>query len=127
MISIDPPHLKAKLNNDTVRYYVEQDYNFINQHQGNVILCLGRLSQEDNQLVKNPISFKQFFGNAKLNDFLAKFHVGQKRLINGAEHELVSLDIHLHEDEFNKRVNTKKFVAELYFNVLDDKNDYRYI
>jgi hypothetical protein len=77
--------------------------------------------------VKNPIQVKQFIGKVKLNEFLARFHVGQKRLINGAEHELVSLDIHMHEQDFNKRINTSKFFAELYFNVSGDKNEYRFI
>jgi thiaminase len=127
MISIDPPHLKVKLNNDTVRYYVEQDYNFINNYQGNALICIGRLSMNDNQLMKNPLQVKQFIGKVKLNQFLEAFPIGQKKFVSGKEHELVSIDFHIHENEFDKRVNTSKFVAELYFNVIGDKNDYRYI
>jgi hypothetical protein len=129
MISIDPPNLKVKLNNDTIRYYVEEDYRYINECQGNVICYLGRLTmKDDNKLEKSPIKVKQFIGKkVKLNEFLSKFHIGEKKLMNRTEHELVAIDIHMHEDDFNKRVNTNKFVAELYFNVLEDKNDYRYI
>jgi hypothetical protein len=127
MISIEPPHLKAKINNDTIRYYVEEDYRFINDNRGYVICCLGRIIQDEYELKKSPKQVKQFIGKVKLNEFLSKFHVGEKKLINGKEHVLNAIDIHIHESEFEKRVNTSKFVGELYFNVIGDKNDYRYI
>lgn len=127
MIGIEPPHLKAKFNNDTIRYYVEQDNLFLNDNKSYIILCLGRIIQDEYQLRKSPKYVKQFIGKVKLNEFLSNSHIGQKKLINGAEHELVSVDIHIHEKDFNNRVNTSKFVAELYLNVIGDKNDYRYI
>jgi hypothetical protein len=125
---IEAPNLKAMLQNDAIRYYIESDNRFINECQGYVICCLGRVVMNENNLEKSPIYVKQFIGSkVKLNEFLSKFYVGQKKLINGAEHVLVAIDIHIHEDEFNKRINTSKFVAELNFNVTGDKNDYRYI
>jgi hypothetical protein len=128
MIIVEAPNLKAKLNNGTVCYYVEQDSRYIDECQGFITCHLGRLSLDDNnQLIKNPVEFKKRIGEDKLNQFLSKFNIGDKKLINGQVHELVAIDIHLHENDFDKRVNTTKFVADLFFKISGDNNDYRYL
>ncbi|MBT2656573.1 hypothetical protein J7E81_15245 [Bacillus sp. ISL-18] len=127
VVSIEPPNLRAKMNGDTIHYYVEQDYSSINEKKGFIICNLGRLAKNDGQLEKYPIQVKLHIGNIKLNDFLEKFQIGQKNTFNGKEHFLKAIDIHMNENEFEKRINTTKFVAELYYNVKGDENDYRYI
>lgn len=121
---IDPHDLKLKLNNDTIRFYVENDIT-----EGKVTFAVGRVKREEWGLYRSPLTFTQPLPKGStLNDFLEKYKVGTKSLIKGIPHTIKAIDIDITEDDLNQRINTSKFIAKVYFNAEGDTdNDYRYI